>query len=469
LTGKQSRPSSGTSDTRPGEQSSENRYNEGPDEVSGRTLVLHPLVKARRRRGSGAGSPDQAERNPNARLAEAEGLAAAIDLMIVHSEVVPVHTVKPGTFFGTGKIDDLGTVIRGMSVDVVVFDGALSPVQQRNLERAWKTKVIDRTGLILEIFGARARTREGRMQVELAHLSYQKSRLVRSWTHLERQRGGFGFLGGPGETQIEADRRMIDERIGKIRRSLETVVRTRELHRRSRSKVPYPVVALVGYTNAGKSTLFNKITGSSVTAEDMLFATLDPTMREAETPSSMKVILSDTVGFISDLPTALIAAFRATLEEVIGADLIIHVRDIANPDAAAQKSDVLGILKDLGVNSAETPIIEAFNKVDLLEPEEYRELLNKCERNDVTFCVSATTGEGIEVLLGAADELLTAAHTVVEIKVPHREGAALAWLHQHGEVLDQRTDEDASHLTVRLELGDVERFKSRFHMAPEGD
>lgn len=443
----------------------DNRYNEGPDDISGRALVLHPFRKVRRRK-SADGTPARADgsaiRDPAACLSEAVGLAEAIDLEIAHGEVISIASIRPGSYLGKGKIEDLGAVIRGMAIDVVVFDGALSPVQQRNLERAWNTKVIDRTGIILEIFGARARTREGRMQVELAHLSYQKSRLVRSWTHLERQRGGFGFLGGPGETQIEADRRMIDERIGKIRRELETVVKTRELHRRSRRKVPYPVVALVGYTNAGKSTLFNKVTGSGVEAADMLFATLDPTMREAETPSGAKIILSDTVGFISELPTDLIAAFRATLEDVIEADLIVHVRDIANPDTAAQKADVLDVLDGLGVDRSEISMIEVLNKVDLLDDDIHIETVNRASRDDHLAAVSAATGEGIEELLAVIDKELTASRAEVELRVEHGQGAALAWLHQNGQVLGQRDDEVASYVTVRLDPEDLERFHARF-------
>lgn len=387
--------------------------------------------------------------------------------MVVHAEVVTIPSVRAGTFLGSGRISDFASVIKGLAVDVVVFDGALTPVQQRNLEKSWSTKVIDRTGIILEIFGARARTREGRMQVELAHLSYQKSRLVRSWTHLERQRGGFGFLGGPGETQIEADRRVIDERIGKIRRDLETVVRTRELHRRSRRKVPYPVVALVGYTNAGKSTLFNRITGSEVEAADMLFATLDPTMREAATPSGMRIILSDTVGFISDLPTTLVAAFRATLEEVIEADLIVHVRDIANPDTAAQKEDVLDILTQLGIEKAETPILEALNKIDLLDPEARKTIGNRASRDDEAVPLSAVSGAGVDDLLVRIDQMLTAGRKLIEVQVGHEDGAARAWLYSHGEVIAQRDDGDAAYVTVRLEPDDIARFKARFKITTE--
>ncbi len=432
-----------------------------------RALVLFPQVRRRGRASSGEGG---VRREPDVSLAEAVGLAHAIDLNVVHAEIVPVPSVRPGTFLGSGKIEDLGSVIRGMAVDVVVFDGALSPVQQRNLERAWATKVIDRTGIILEIFGARAQTREGRKQVELAHLSFQKSRLVRSWTHLERQRGGFGFLGGPGETQIEADRRMIDERIGKIRRDLETVVRTRELHRRTRRKVPYPVVALVGYTNAGKSTLFNRITGSEVDAADMLFATLDPTMREAVTLSGMRIILSDTVGFISDLPTTLVAAFRATLEEVTAADLIVHVRDIANPDADAQKADVQDVLAQLGVDGAETPIVEALNKVDLLDRDARQIVCNRAARDNTVAPVSAVTGDGVGDLLALIDEKLTAARRVVELTVGHGDGAALAWLHQHGNVLSRREGDGATLVTVSLDPGDVERYRSRFkELSEPGD
>src|SRR3954451_22028171 len=335
--------------------------------ATGRAMVVGPYLRRRAARGHALAT--DVERAPEARLDEAVGLAAAIDLDVIESGIAPLSEIRPATFIGKGKVDELAGLIKGEEIGVVVMDCALSPVQQRNLEKAWGAKVLDRTGLILEIFGRRARTREGSLQVEHAHLTYQKSRLVRSWTHLERQRGGFGFLGGPGETQLEADRRMIEERIAKIERELEGVKKTRKLHRDSRKRVPYPIVALVGYTNAGKSTLFNRLTRADVVAADMLFATLDPTMRSIRLPHGGAAILSDTVGFISELPTMLISAFRATLEEVLAADVILHVRDISHVDAQAQAEDVEGILADLGVDQAEEKLIEVWNKVDRLDEE----------------------------------------------------------------------------------------------------
>ncbi|WP_142846937.1 GTPase HflX [Telmatospirillum sp. J64-1] len=412
-------------------------------------MVVHPAVK----------SAAEGSRLPESRLDEAVGLAEAIDLAVVHAEVVPVSKIRPATMLGQGAVERLAEVVHDAQVGVTVVDTHLSPVQQRNLERAWNCKVIDRTGLILEIFGARARTREGRLQVELASLSYQRSRLVRSWTHLERQRGGFGFLGGPGETQIEADRRMIGERITKLKRELEEVKRTRELHRKARRRVPYPIVAFVGYTNAGKSTLFNRLTQSDVLAKDQLFATLDPTMRGLVLPSGRRVILSDTVGFVSDLPHELVAAFRATLEEVLEADIVVHVRDVAHPDAEAQKQDVETVLRELGIGEqVDKGLVEVLNKIDLLDEHRRAEVLNQASRAEGIMPISALTGEGSAALLDLLDQRLAANREMVEVSLRLTDGATISWLYQHGEVVERRDDEDHAYMMVRLDAADVQRL-----------
>ena len=405
-----------------------------------------------------------------ARLEEARGLALAIGLEVVDAFAIPIREARAGTLFGEGQIQNIDVACNQGDAELVIVDGSLSAIQQRNLEDKLKRKVIDRTGLILEIFGERAATAEGRLQVELAHLDYQAGRLVRSWTHLERQRGGFGFLGGPGETQIEADRRLIRDRMAKLRKELEQVRRTRGLHRSRREKAPWPVIALVGYTNAGKSTLFNRLTGAGVMAEDLLFATLDPTMRRIRLPGVEKAILSDTVGFISDLPMQLVAAFRATLEEVTAADVIVHVRDIANPDTQAQKRQVLDVLADLGLLEAEggeptVPIIEAWNKWDLLPPDRAEELREQiaARGEEVVVPLSALTGEGCDDLLETVGRLLTAGAKVHTFVLPVSDGQRLAWLHAHGEVLsesDAGEDERGPlrRLQVRLDPRELGRF-----------
>ena len=415
-----------------------------------RALVIHPT-----RPGDGDA------RDPGARLAEAIGLAQALDLVVEEAMVTPLRGKTPATLFGKGKVEELKTVCQVEELDVAVIDDALTPVQQRNLEKAWQVKVVDRTGLILEIFARRARTREGRLQVELARLAYERSRLVRTWTHLERQRGGFGFLGGPGETQIEADRRLLAERIGKLKKELTEVRRTRGLHRSARKRTPYPTIALVGYTNAGKSTLFNRLTGSGVLAKDLLFATLDTTLREVRLPNGRPAILSDTVGFISDLPHELIEAFRATLEEVQEADVVLHVRDIAGPDTDAQKRDVEEVLTELEVTAeGGRTLLEVWNKADLV-PAEHREDLEGAARRAGAAVVSAITGEGCDALLHRLGGLIDNAPEV-EVLLPHGDGEAMAWLYRNGRVVERTEDGEIVRLSARLDPQALGRFERLF-------
>jgi GTP-binding protein HflX len=433
----------------------------GERAATGRAIVIGPYL---RERAAAAQDGARPRRAPQARLDEAVGLARAIDLDIVDSGLVPLTAIRPATYIGKGKADEIAGLVRSSEASLVVMDCALSPVQQRNLEKAWNAKVLDRTGLILEIFGRRARTREGSLQVELAHLMYQRSRLVRSWTHLERQRGGFGFLGGPGETQIETDRRLIAERITRIKNELEGVKKTRHLHRESRKRVPYPIVALVGYTNAGKSTLFNRLTEATVLSADMLFATLDPTLRAVHLPHGARVILSDTVGFISDLPTTLVAAFRATLEEVIEANLILHVRDVAHEDAEAQSGDVEVVLEELGVDPRAGRLIEVWNKIDQLPASERERLSNLARRQTpAPALVSALTGEGIDALKAMIEARIAAARKTFDVLLDAGDGAAASWLHRNAEVLEKTmADDGALRMRVRVDAANAGLLAAKF-------
>ena len=412
-----------------------------------KAVVFYPYLKF-----------SQTNRSPDAILAEAVALTAAIDLDVIHSESIPLREIKVAAYLGKGTLERLKMI--ASQADVVIMACHLSPLQQKNLEKMWQTKVIDKTALILEIFGQRARTREGVLQVELAHLTYARSRLVRSWTHLERQRGGSGFLGGPGETQIELDRRLLDDDIVKIKKELSEVIKTRDLHRKARRRIPYPIVALVGYTNAGKSTLFNKLTRADVMAKDMLFATLDPTMRLLKLPHGTQIILSDTVGFISDLPTELVMAFRATLEEVLEADVIVHVRDISHPDTKAQKQDVEGVLSDLGVkDKVDQGLIEVLNKTDLLQSDEQKRLFKQKGRSDKEWPISALTGKGIPDFLNCLEREFMKKNTLLELSVPIERGDILASLYRKGQVLKRRDNIKTISITVSLPPKEIENYR----------
>ncbi|MEO1199788.1 MAG: GTPase HflX [Pseudomonadota bacterium] len=454
------------------------RRAEGEGGTTGRCLVVVPVLPVSAK-PSGSAAPVPV-RGDDARLDEAIGLAKAIDLDIAAAMAVRIQKPRPATLLTTGKMREIGLIAEVETVDLVVVDGQLTPVQQRNLETEWGVKVLDRTGLILEIFGRRARTKEGRLQVELAHLNYQKSRLVRSWTHLERQRGGVGFLGGPGETQIEADRRQLQERVSRIERDLDQVRATRGLHRSGRKRVPFPVIALVGYTNAGKSTLFNRLTGADVMAKDLLFATLDPTLRTVRLPHGREVILSDTVGFISDLPTDLIAAFRATLEEVREAEIILHVRDMSDPSADVQAADVAAVLSalDIDVDHARERLIEVWNKIDLMDTGRVDALSERCGKlpeAERPVMVSAVTGQGLDALLAAIEARLSQRSIRADVTLPPEDGAGLAWLYRHCDVLSRSDDQTTGQIELELRVppqrqdGFLERFPGAVLITPEVD
>lgn len=430
--------------------------------IGGETaIVIHPVLKA---------GDQNYLRDIDDTLAEAVSLTRAINLEVVHAEAVALARPTPAQLFSKGHAERLGQMIEEMEPTIVIVNASLSPIQQRNLEKTWNAKVIDRTGLILEIFGARARTKEGRIQVDLAALEYQKSRLVKSWTHLERQRGGGGFMGGPGETQIEIDRRIIADRIAQLKREIESIRKTREVGKKARDKVPFPVVALVGYTNAGKSTLFNRLTKADVFAQDLLFATLDTTLRRLTLPSGQEIILSDTVGFISDLPTMLVAAFRATLEQVLEADVILHVRDISRHDSAAQRADVIDVLAELGITYAEDErIFEVLNKIDICDEDERADIMRDATRNEHLIPVSAVSGEGADGLLTTIDHFIARHRRVYDFTLPHSAGKAIAWLYENGEVIERIDGDENVRLMVHIESGNAEKFTSRFGFTPDDE